>query len=140
MSWQVSLSRTCADEIGDRLTEELQRKLERSGVYVVEAWPSHLAYAPEIAGALLRRQPAAAIIASRQRIVEGAVGMVEMALARLEASAGDSAHRRGRATQCQRPDRSALARGRGASPPPAKAAESGRIVTSLDVRTQRYAP
>lgn len=75
-----------ADEIGERLTKELQRKLERSGVEVVEAWLSHLAYAPEIAGAMLRRQQAAAIIAARQRIVEGAVGMVELALARLEAS------------------------------------------------------
>lgn len=52
---------------------------------MIEARLSHLAYAPEIAGAMLRRQQAAAVVAARQRIVEGAVGMVEMALERLEA-------------------------------------------------------
>jgi len=79
----VSLRRN-ADEVSATLTKELQERLDRAGVAVVEARLSHLAYAPEIAGAMLRRQQAAAIIAARQRIVEGAVGMVEMALDRLE--------------------------------------------------------
>ena len=57
--------------------------LRQAGVEVIEARLSHLAYAPEIAGAMLQRQQAAAIIAARQRIVDGAVGMVEMALERL---------------------------------------------------------
>lgn len=73
-----------ADEVSAALQTELQERLSRAGVEVVEARLSHLAYAPEIAGAMLRRQQAAAIIAARQRIVEGAVGMVEMALDRLE--------------------------------------------------------
>ena len=62
------------------------RRLQTAGVEVIEARLSHLAYAPEIAGAMLQRQQAAAIIAARQRIVDGAVGMVEMALARLAAN------------------------------------------------------
>ena len=65
---------------GERSVGELQERLARAGVEVIEARLSHLAYAPEIAGAMLRRQQAAAIISARQRIVEGAVGMVEMAL------------------------------------------------------------
>jgi regulator of protease activity HflC (stomatin/prohibitin superfamily) len=72
------------DEVSSSLQAELQERLGRAGVEVMEARLSHLAYAPEIAGAMLRRQQAAAIIAARQRIVEGAVGMVEMALDRLE--------------------------------------------------------
>jgi hypothetical protein len=79
----VSLRRN-TDEVSDYLKSELQNRLERAGVQVLEARLSHLAYAPEIAGAMLRRQQAAAIIAARQRIVEGAVGMVEMALHRLD--------------------------------------------------------
>jgi regulator of protease activity HflC (stomatin/prohibitin superfamily) len=79
----VSLRRN-ADEVSAALQAELQERLERAGVEVLEARLSHLAYAPEIAGAMLRRQQAAAIISARQRIVEGAVGMVEMALDRLE--------------------------------------------------------
>ncbi len=65
------------------LEKELQERLGRAGVKVVEARLSHLAYAPEIAGAMLQRQQAAAIIAARARIVDGAVGMVESALQRL---------------------------------------------------------
>src|SRR2546427_4034348 len=65
---------------------ELQERLRTAGVEVIEARLSHLAYAPEIAGAMLQRQQAAAIIAARQRIVDGAVGMVEMALERLQAN------------------------------------------------------
>ncbi len=68
------------DEIVDRLKGEIQARLEKAGVKVLEARISHLAYAPEIAGVMLRRQQANAIIAARQRIVEGAVGMVDMAL------------------------------------------------------------
>jgi regulator of protease activity HflC (stomatin/prohibitin superfamily) len=66
--------------VADHLRKEIQDRLTRAGVEVVEARISHLAYAPEIAAAMLQRQQAGAIIAARQRIVEGAVGMVEMAL------------------------------------------------------------
>lgn len=79
----VSLRRN-TDEVSEHLRVELKERLSRAGVEVLEARLSHLAYAPEIAGAMLRRQQAAAIIAARQRIVDGAVGMVEMALRRME--------------------------------------------------------
>jgi len=72
-------------EIAEQLKSEVQQRLSKAGVEVVEARISHLAYAPEIAGAMLRRQQAGAIIAARQKIVEGAVGMVEMALQLLQA-------------------------------------------------------
>ncbi|MCC7010050.1 MAG: SPFH domain-containing protein [Acidobacteria bacterium] len=72
--------RSSVDEISERLRHEIQNRLEKAGIEVIEARISHLAYAPEIAGAMLRRQQASAVIAARQRIVEGAVGMVEMAL------------------------------------------------------------
>jgi len=74
---QLSL-RMSAGEIAHRLREEIQERLTKAGVEVIEARISHLAYAPEIANAMLRRQQASAIIAARQKIVEGAVGMVEM--------------------------------------------------------------
>lgn len=67
-------------EIAQALREEIQDRLEKAGVTVIEARISHLAYAPEIANAMLRRQQASAIIAARTQIVRGAVGMVEMAL------------------------------------------------------------
>jgi regulator of protease activity HflC (stomatin/prohibitin superfamily) len=67
-------------EIAGELKREIQERLEKAGVQVLEARISHLAYAPEIANAMLRRQQATAIIAARQKIVEGAVGMVQMAL------------------------------------------------------------
>ncbi len=67
-------------EISEKLGTELQARLEIAGVEVLEARISHLAYAQEIAQAMLRRQQAEAIVAARQKIVEGAVGMVEMAL------------------------------------------------------------
>jgi regulator of protease activity HflC (stomatin/prohibitin superfamily) len=67
-------------EISLKLRGEIQERLEKAGVEVIEARISHLAYAPEIASAMLRRQQAAAVIAARQKIVEGAVGMVQMAL------------------------------------------------------------
>jgi regulator of protease activity HflC (stomatin/prohibitin superfamily) len=69
--------------VADHLKREIQDRLSKAGVEVVEARISHLAYAPEIAAAMLQRQQAGAIIAARQRIVEGAVGMVEMALGML---------------------------------------------------------
>jgi membrane protease subunit (stomatin/prohibitin family) len=68
------------DEVSASLQEELKERLAHAGVEVVEARLSHLSYAPEIAGAMLRRQQATAIVAARQKMVEGAVGMVEMAL------------------------------------------------------------
>ncbi|HYV20742.1 MAG TPA: SPFH domain-containing protein [Verrucomicrobiae bacterium] len=71
-------------EIAEHLKTEIQARLNRAGVEVIEARISHLAYAPEIASAMLQRQQAGAIVAARTRIVDGAVGMVEMALARLE--------------------------------------------------------
>ncbi|HQL53366.1 MAG TPA: SPFH domain-containing protein, partial [Phycisphaerae bacterium] len=71
------------DEVSHGLQQELQERLIKAGVIVEEARLSHLAYAPEIAGAMLRRQQAEAIVAARLRIVEGAVGMVETALERL---------------------------------------------------------
>lgn len=70
-------------KISDSLRKEIQDRLEKAGVEVIEARISHLAYAPEIANAMLRRQQASAIIAARERIVEGAVGMVELALSEL---------------------------------------------------------
>jgi hypothetical protein len=71
--------------VADHLKREIQERLIKAGVEAMEARISHLAYAPEIAAAMLQRQQAGAIIAARQRIVEGAVGMVEMALDMLSA-------------------------------------------------------
>lgn len=76
---KVSL-RSHTNEIAEKLKIEVQDRLGKAGVDVLEARISHLAYAPEIASAMLQRQQASAIIAARQKIVEGAVGMVEMAL------------------------------------------------------------
>jgi regulator of protease activity HflC (stomatin/prohibitin superfamily) len=76
---KVSLRGNTAEVAGD-LKTEIQDRLAKAGVQVIEARISHLAYAAEIAAAMLRRQQAGAIIAARQKIVEGAVGMVEMAL------------------------------------------------------------
>ena len=70
-------------EIAEALQKEIQDRLDQAGVTVIEARISHLAYAPEIANAMLRRQQATAIIAARQQIVSGAVGMVDMALKEL---------------------------------------------------------
>ncbi|MEO8276792.1 MAG: SPFH domain-containing protein [Thermoanaerobaculia bacterium] len=70
-------------EVADQLRREIHDRLVQAGVDVLESRMTHLAYAPEIAQAMLQRQQATAIIAARQKIVEGAVGMVEMALARL---------------------------------------------------------
>ncbi|MFX3623594.1 MAG: SPFH domain-containing protein [Ectobacillus sp.] len=73
-----------AEEIAGELARELQERLSVSGVQVIEARLTHLAYAPEIANAMLQRQQASAVVAARQKIVEGAVGMVEAALQQLE--------------------------------------------------------
>jgi regulator of protease activity HflC (stomatin/prohibitin superfamily) len=71
-------------EVSDNLRQQVQARLEIAGVEVSEARISHLAYAPEIAQAMLRRQQAEAVVAARQKIVEGAVGMVESALKMLQ--------------------------------------------------------
>jgi regulator of protease activity HflC (stomatin/prohibitin superfamily) len=81
---QTSLRMSVID-IAHQLRDEIQERLSEAGVNVVEARITHLAYAPEIASAMLRRQQASAIIAARQKIVEGAVSMVEMALEQLSA-------------------------------------------------------
>jgi len=72
-----------AEKVNKMLEDELAARLERAGVQVIEARISHLAYAPEIAGAMLQRQQATAVVAARKQIVEGAVGMVELALEKL---------------------------------------------------------
>jgi len=87
-SWedeQVVSLRGDIDQVSKALEEELQERLDKAGVKVLEARLSHLAYAPEIAEAMLRRQQAAAIIAARTKIVEGACSMVRMALDDLSA-------------------------------------------------------
>ena len=71
------------EDVAESLKKELQERLAPAGVMIEEARISHLAYAPEIAAAMLQRQQASAVIAARQMIVEGAVGMVEMAIAKL---------------------------------------------------------
>jgi regulator of protease activity HflC (stomatin/prohibitin superfamily) len=75
--------RSGAEKVSRLLEEELNERLAPAGIKVMEARISHLAYAQEIAGAMLRRQQATAVVAARRQIVEGAVGMVEMALAKL---------------------------------------------------------
>ncbi|MBI4568480.1 MAG: SPFH domain-containing protein [Planctomycetes bacterium] len=77
--------RSHPQEIAEMMKKEIQDRLDKAGVEVIEARISHLAYAPEIASAMLQRQQAGAIIAARQKIVDGAVGMVEMALQHLAA-------------------------------------------------------
>jgi regulator of protease activity HflC (stomatin/prohibitin superfamily) len=81
----VSL-RGSTDVVAAHLKKEIQDRLARAGVDVIEARISHLAYAPEIAAAMLRRQQAGAVVAARTKIVEGAVGMVELALESLSRS------------------------------------------------------
>jgi hypothetical protein len=82
-SGQLSL-RDNADEITERLSAEIQDRVVSAGVHIIESRLTRLSYAAEIAGAMLRRQQANAVVGARQRIVEGAVGMVRMALDRLE--------------------------------------------------------
>ena len=81
---EISL-RSHPAEISERLRNEIQDRLAKAGINVIESRISHLAYSPEIAGAMLQRQQAGAIIAARKKIVEGAVGMVEDALSSLKA-------------------------------------------------------
>lgn len=81
-SGEITL-RNGGEEVNHILEKELTERLSKAGVIVEEARISHLAYAPEIAGAMLQRQQAAAIVAARAKIVDGAVGMVEMALKKL---------------------------------------------------------
>ncbi len=69
--------------MADKLKTEIQERVEIAGIEVIEARITHLAYAPEIAAAMLQRQQAAAVIDARKMIVDGAVGMVEMALEKL---------------------------------------------------------
>ncbi len=76
---EVSL-RGSTQEISDQLQADIQERLDKAGVTVIESRISHLAYAPEIAAAMLQRQQAHAVVAARSKIVEGAVGMVQMAL------------------------------------------------------------
>jgi hypothetical protein len=82
-SGQLSL-RDNADEITQKLSEEIQARVVSAGVHVVESRLTRLSYASEIAQAMLRRQQASAVVGARQTIVEGAVGMVQMALNKLE--------------------------------------------------------
>lgn len=82
---KISL-RGSTDEISKALQQEVQERVSLAGVVIEETRLAHLAYAPEIAGAMLQRQQAEAVVAARSRIVEGAVGMVEMALDKLEAA------------------------------------------------------
>ena len=78
--------RSNPQEIAEALVKEIQDRLTQAGITVIEARISHLAYAPEIANAMLRRQQASAIIAARKLIVQGAVGMVHLALDELDAN------------------------------------------------------
>jgi regulator of protease activity HflC (stomatin/prohibitin superfamily) len=80
--------RANTNEVAEELTRELQERLSVAGVFVVEARLTHLAYSPEIAGAMLQRQQASAVIAARSLLVQGAVGMIQMALAQLKADGG----------------------------------------------------
>ncbi len=81
---QIAL-RSHPQEVSEHLKEQIAERLGRAGVEVIEARISHLAYAPEIAQAMLQRQQANAVVAARERIVQGAVGMVQMALGELKA-------------------------------------------------------
>lgn len=76
--------RSGGEEVNDMLEKEIIERLEIAGIHVIEARINHIAYASEIAGAMLRRQQATAVVAAREKIVEGAVGMVHMALEKLK--------------------------------------------------------
>lgn len=73
-----------AEKVNEELERALHERLDQAGIRIIEARISHLAYAPEIAGAMLQRQQAIAIVAARQKIVEGAVGMVDLALTKIK--------------------------------------------------------
>lgn len=81
---EISL-RGSPEKVGETLQREVQGRVQLAGIEIIEAQLSHLAYSPEIAQAMLRRQQASAVIAARQMIVDGAVSMVELALRKLEA-------------------------------------------------------
>ena len=81
---EVLSLRDNADEITERLSAELTDRVRPAGVHIIETRLTRLSYAPEIAGAMLRQQQASAVVGARQRIVEGAVGMVRLALQRLD--------------------------------------------------------
>ena len=83
---RVGATRGSSDTVNAALQNELTTRLQRAGIEVLEGRLSHLAYAPEIAGAMLQRQQAEAILDARKRIVDGAVGMVQMALEQLRAN------------------------------------------------------
>lgn len=83
-----------ADEVAEQLKHELQERLSVAGVSVLETRLTHLAYAPEIASAMLQRQQASAIVSARKQIVDGAVGMVEAALKQLESKGIELDHER----------------------------------------------
>ena len=102
--------RGSTDEVAKRLRSEIQDRLAKAGVEVIEARISHLAYAQEIAAAMLRRQQAGAIIAARQKIVEGAVGMVEMALELLDEERQGAPRRGAQGRDGEQPARRALRR------------------------------
>ena len=111
---QVALS-THIDEVSAGIASALRDRLSKAGVEVIEARISHLAYAPEIASAMLRRQQASAIIAARKKIVEGAVSMVENALELLSEKNIVTARRRAKgADGVQPPRRPLLGQGRAA--------------------------
>jgi len=76
--------RSGGEEVNHELEKEISERLELAGIYVIEARINYIAYSEEIAGAMLRRQQASAVIAAREKIVEGAVGMVDMALKSFE--------------------------------------------------------
>jgi hypothetical protein len=76
--------RAGGEEINEKLELELKERLDIAGIYVIEARINYIAYAQEIAGAMLKRQQATAVVAARSKIVEGAVGMVQMALEQLK--------------------------------------------------------
>ena len=109
---KMSLRLSAGGEVADRLRHEIQERLAKAGIEVIEARISHLAYAPEIAGAMLRRQQASAIIAARQKIVEGAVGMVEMALDETEPQERRGARRRAQGGDGEQSARRAVQRTR----------------------------
>ena len=75
--------RGSSEVVAERIRQEIQNKVSEAGLEIIEARITYLAYAPEIAAAMLQRQQAAAVIDARKLIVDGAVGMVEMALSRL---------------------------------------------------------
>ena len=121
---EISL-RSHTAEVAEHLKTEIQDRLSQAGVEVLEARISHLAYAPEIAHAMLQRQQASAVIAARQKIVEGAVGMVEMALADALAPEHRRAGQRQEGDDGQQPAGRALLRPRHPADPPASPTPCG---------------